>query len=178
MPKGLTTMSAREIDRGELIRRVREKRLTQHKAAVLMGLSVRQVKRLCRLFKDDGLRQARGVLQRQVQCFSRQQGRLKRSWRRRHPVRPRARRSPQHRHHLLEAELLSDDTACSLPRRDRGPHPDRISPADWRLPGDHSSRADHVPAVAASANRVADVDAKDARPQGPSPARLLPSQTP
>jgi transposase len=55
MPKGLVTMSASEIDRGELIRRVREKRLTQAKAAALMGLSVRQVKRLCRLFKDDGL---------------------------------------------------------------------------------------------------------------------------
>jgi transposase len=55
MPKGLTTMSAREIDRGELIRRVREKRLTQPRAAALMGLSVRQVKRLCRQFKDDGL---------------------------------------------------------------------------------------------------------------------------
>lgn len=48
-------MSTREIDRGELIRGVREKRLTQPKAAALMGLSVRQVKRLCRLFKDDGL---------------------------------------------------------------------------------------------------------------------------
>jgi transposase len=55
MPKGLVTMSASEIDRGELIRRVHEKRLTQAKAAALMGLSVRQVKRLCRLFKDDGL---------------------------------------------------------------------------------------------------------------------------
>jgi hypothetical protein len=40
MAKGLMTMSAREIDRGELIRRVREKRLTQPKAAALMGLSV------------------------------------------------------------------------------------------------------------------------------------------
>jgi transposase len=55
MPKGFVTMSTREIDRGELIRRVRERRLTQPKAAALMGLSVRQVKRLCRLFKDDGL---------------------------------------------------------------------------------------------------------------------------
>jgi hypothetical protein len=55
MPKGLVTMSAREIDRGDLIRRVREKRLTQVKAAALIGLSVRQVKRLCRLFKDGGL---------------------------------------------------------------------------------------------------------------------------
>ena len=55
MPKEFVTMSTKEIDRGELIRRVREKRLTQAKAAALMGLSVRQVKRLCRRFKADGL---------------------------------------------------------------------------------------------------------------------------
>jgi len=48
-------MSTKEIDRGELIRRVREKRLTQAKAAALIRLSVRQVKRLCRRFKDNGL---------------------------------------------------------------------------------------------------------------------------
>jgi transposase len=55
MPKGLLTMSTKEVDRGELIRRVREKRLTQAKAAALLGLSVRQVKRLCQRFKTDGL---------------------------------------------------------------------------------------------------------------------------
>jgi transposase len=55
MPKETVTMSTKEIDRGELIRRVREKRLTQAKAAALMRLSVRQVKRLCRRFKDNGL---------------------------------------------------------------------------------------------------------------------------
>jgi hypothetical protein len=38
MPKGFVTMSTNEIDRGELIRRVREKRLTQPKAAALLGL--------------------------------------------------------------------------------------------------------------------------------------------
>jgi transposase len=48
-------MSTKEIDRGELIRRVREKRLTQAKAAALLGLGVRQVKRLCQRFKTDGL---------------------------------------------------------------------------------------------------------------------------
>ena len=41
MPKGILTMSTKEIDRGELIRRVRETRLTQAKAAALIGLSVR-----------------------------------------------------------------------------------------------------------------------------------------
>src|SRR3954451_10390453 len=55
MPKGLVTMSAKEIDRAELIRRVHTKELKQAKAAALMGLSVRQVKRMCRRFKDDGL---------------------------------------------------------------------------------------------------------------------------
>jgi len=55
MPKETVTMSTNEIDRGELIRRVREKRLTQANAASQMNLSVRQVKRLCLRFKLDGL---------------------------------------------------------------------------------------------------------------------------
>jgi len=55
MPKEFVTMSTREIERSELIRRVLEKRLTQTKAATQLGLSVRQVKRLCRQFKADGL---------------------------------------------------------------------------------------------------------------------------
>ena len=55
MPKELVTMSASEIDRGDLIRRVLEKRLTQAKAAEALGLTARQVKRLCRAFKRDGL---------------------------------------------------------------------------------------------------------------------------
>jgi hypothetical protein len=52
MQKVNVTMSTKEIDRGELIRRAREKRLTQAKAASLMNISVRQVKRLCRRFKS------------------------------------------------------------------------------------------------------------------------------
>lgn len=55
MAKELVTMSAKEIDRGDLIRRALEKRLKQAQAAQLMGVSVRQVKRLCRAFKRDGL---------------------------------------------------------------------------------------------------------------------------
>ena len=55
MPKGFVTMSTKEIERGELIRRVREKRLTQARAGALLGLSLRQVKRLCQRFKADGL---------------------------------------------------------------------------------------------------------------------------
>jgi transposase len=55
MAKELVTMSAKEIDRGDLIRRVLEKRLKQAQAAELLGVTVRQVKRLCRAFKRDGL---------------------------------------------------------------------------------------------------------------------------
>ena len=54
-PSWKTLAPPPRIDRGELIRRVHEKRLTQVKAAALMGLSVRQVKRLCQRFKGDGL---------------------------------------------------------------------------------------------------------------------------
>jgi hypothetical protein len=52
MAKVLVTMSANEIDRGDL---VLEKRLKQAQAAELMGLGVRQIKRMCRAFKIDGL---------------------------------------------------------------------------------------------------------------------------
>jgi transposase len=48
-------MSAEEIDRGDLIKRVLEKRLKQSKAAQILGLSVRQMKRLCREFKLHGM---------------------------------------------------------------------------------------------------------------------------
>ncbi len=41
MAKELVTMSAKEIDRAEVIRKVLEKRLKQSKAAQLMGISVR-----------------------------------------------------------------------------------------------------------------------------------------
>jgi transposase len=55
MAKVLVTMSANEIDRGDLIRRVLEKRLKQAQAAELLGVGVRQIKRMCRAFKLDGL---------------------------------------------------------------------------------------------------------------------------
>lgn len=55
MAKGFLRMSAKEIDRADTVRRVLEKRLTQAKAASLMGLSVRQVKRLCRGYKGQGI---------------------------------------------------------------------------------------------------------------------------
>jgi transposase len=51
---GNLTMSAKEFDRLEVLGRVVERRLTQRKAADQLGLSVRQVERLCRAFRRDG----------------------------------------------------------------------------------------------------------------------------
>ena len=44
----LVTMSAKELDRLEVIRRVSESRLSQVKASELLDLTSRQVRRLCR----------------------------------------------------------------------------------------------------------------------------------
>ena len=49
-------MSERELSRLEVIQRVGTKRLTQREAAGLMGLSVRQVKRLVRAYRQRGAR--------------------------------------------------------------------------------------------------------------------------
>jgi hypothetical protein len=53
--KELVTMSAQEIDRSDLIRRILERRLTQVKAVEILGINVRQVFRMCRAFERDGL---------------------------------------------------------------------------------------------------------------------------
>lgn len=50
----LLTMSTPELDRCTLMRRIQERRLTQRKAADLLGLSVRQVERLYHAYKSDG----------------------------------------------------------------------------------------------------------------------------
>ena len=47
-------MSKREFERAVLLRRVLEKRLTQRKAAEILGLSLRQVERLCRNYRAAG----------------------------------------------------------------------------------------------------------------------------
>jgi hypothetical protein len=47
-------MHARELDRLEMLGRVIERRLTQRHAAVQLGLSLRQVERLCRALRADG----------------------------------------------------------------------------------------------------------------------------
>ncbi len=51
---GDLTMSAKELDRLEIIGRVVERRLTQRKAAEQLGLGLRQVERLCRAYRTDG----------------------------------------------------------------------------------------------------------------------------
>jgi len=51
---GHLTMSTKELDRLEIIGRVLERRLTQRNAAEQLGLSLRQVERLCRAYRCDG----------------------------------------------------------------------------------------------------------------------------
>ena len=48
------TMSAKELNRLEILGRVLERRLTQAQAAERLGLGVRQVERLCRKLRLDG----------------------------------------------------------------------------------------------------------------------------
>jgi hypothetical protein len=58
MAQDLVTMSAKELKRLEVIRRVVESRWPQARAAALLGLTTRQVRRMCRAFEEAG---ARGV---------------------------------------------------------------------------------------------------------------------
>ncbi len=51
---GTVTMSAKELDRLEVLGRVVERRLTQRQAAEQLGLSERQVRRLCRALRRQG----------------------------------------------------------------------------------------------------------------------------
>lgn len=51
---GYITMSHKELDRYDIINRVIEKRLTQPKAASMLGLSVRQIRRLMRSVEAKG----------------------------------------------------------------------------------------------------------------------------
>ena len=53
---GYLTMSAKELNRLEVLGRVLERRLTQAQAARQLGLSVRQVERLCRKLRLEGAR--------------------------------------------------------------------------------------------------------------------------
>jgi hypothetical protein len=58
----LVAMSAVELDRLEVIRKVVERRLSQVEAAPLLGLTTRQIRRLCRAFESSG---ATGLVSRQ-----------------------------------------------------------------------------------------------------------------
>lgn len=51
---GLASMSQRELDRPEVLQRVRERRLTQTDAARLLGLTRRPVHRLPRACEAEG----------------------------------------------------------------------------------------------------------------------------
>jgi len=51
---GILTMSAKERNRLEILGRVAERRLTQWEAAEQLGLSLRQVERLCRAYRRQG----------------------------------------------------------------------------------------------------------------------------
>ncbi len=53
-PPELVTMSTKEIDRLEVIRRVLEHGLKRRKAAQLLGITSRQVWRLCETYKSEG----------------------------------------------------------------------------------------------------------------------------
>ena len=47
-------MSAKEVDRLEIIRRVLERRLKRVKAAQVLGITARQVRRLCDAYEREG----------------------------------------------------------------------------------------------------------------------------
>ncbi|MBW2397432.1 MAG: ISNCY family transposase [Deltaproteobacteria bacterium] len=53
---GFLTMSTKELNRLEVLNRALERRLTQAQAAEQLGLSTRQVERLCRRLREDGPR--------------------------------------------------------------------------------------------------------------------------
>ncbi len=54
--RGYLTMSAKELDRLEVLRRVLERRLTQAQAAEQLGLGIRQIERLCQKLRVEGPR--------------------------------------------------------------------------------------------------------------------------
>ena len=45
-------MSQRELSRLEIVQRVKRKSLKQREAAELLGLTKRQIKRLCKLYEE------------------------------------------------------------------------------------------------------------------------------
>jgi transposase len=53
---GLLTMSVQEINRMEIMQRLAEKRLSQREAAKMLGISVRQVKRIYKVYRKEGVK--------------------------------------------------------------------------------------------------------------------------
>jgi hypothetical protein len=51
-------MSTKELTRLEVMQRLKDKRLTQKEAGELLGLSVRQIKRLWRAYRQAGAKRA------------------------------------------------------------------------------------------------------------------------
>ena len=54
MPSALLTMTQHELDRVDFMRRIQERRTTQAEAADALGLTVRQVQRLYRAYRQGG----------------------------------------------------------------------------------------------------------------------------
>ncbi len=54
MSAATLTMSKREFERAALMRKIHERRLTQAKAAEVLGLTLRQVERLYRKYRSGG----------------------------------------------------------------------------------------------------------------------------
>ena len=55
MPKEIITMSQRDLNRMEVISKVKEKEVKQKDAAEILGLSERQIRRIVRRVKEDGI---------------------------------------------------------------------------------------------------------------------------
>ena len=60
------TMSKKELSRLEIMQRLEDKRLRQKEAAQIMGIGIRQVKRLYRAYREKG---AEGLISRKPPAF-------------------------------------------------------------------------------------------------------------
>jgi len=54
MTDDLTTLSTREMDRLQVVLRIADRRLTQTAGAQILGISDRQMRRICRRFAQEG----------------------------------------------------------------------------------------------------------------------------
>jgi transposase len=56
--KGILTMSTKELDRVEVLSKVEQKLVLQSQASDILGVSVRQIKRLFKAYKKEGAQKA------------------------------------------------------------------------------------------------------------------------